>query len=62
MPLYEYVCPTCDERFEELRPIARAEEEATCARGHVGAQRAISVFATIGGACAPSGPLGGAPT
>lgn len=54
MPLYEYICPTCDARFELLRPMSRAEEDAICPEGHAGARRAISAFATVGAACGPS--------
>ncbi len=58
MPLYEYLCRTCGERFEELKPIANSHDDATCASGHPGAQRVVSLFATVGAACAApsSGP------
>ena len=45
MPIYEYYCPKCAVKFEELRPIARADEAAVCAKGHRGAARTLSVFA-----------------
>jgi putative FmdB family regulatory protein len=47
MPIYEYFCPRCATKFEELRPMRDADRPATCARGHKGATRAISVFAAV---------------
>jgi len=47
MPLYEYYCPVCDQRFELLRPMARASDPATCPAGHGDAERVISVFSTF---------------
>ncbi|MGI8915991.1 MAG: FmdB family zinc ribbon protein [Chloroflexota bacterium] len=47
MPLYEYACLDCNERFEELRATARADSPApctTCGSGRV--KRLLSVFAT----------------
>ena len=45
MPLYEYRCPTCRTTFELLRPMSRAEEQATCPAGHAAASRVISLVA-----------------
>jgi putative FmdB family regulatory protein len=61
MPLYEYYCTRCGSKFEELRPIARADESATCAKGHRGATRTLSVFAAVsrGGAADAPATLGG---
>ena len=44
MPIYEYYCPSCRQRFEKMRPISQATAAATCERGHP-AERAISTFA-----------------
>ena len=44
MPLYEYYCPTCEKKFELLRPMSRSDETAACPEGHKGAERMISVF------------------
>ncbi len=30
MPIYEYVCPDCDFKFEILRPFSKAGEVASC--------------------------------
>lgn len=63
MPMYEYVCKECGNRFEKL---VRASDDPqaircpTCASGTV--ERAFSTFATGGGqrsVAAPScGPIG----
>jgi putative FmdB family regulatory protein len=55
MPLYEYYCPVCDQRFELLRPMTRASEPAACPAGHPGAERVISVFSAF--AKGPSGEV-----
>lgn len=47
MPLYEYFCPICDQKFELLRPMSRAEEPATCPSGHPKAARVLSRFASF---------------
>lgn len=47
MPLYEYYCPTCPQKFELLRPMSRSEEPATCPKGHPGASRVVSLFASF---------------
>ena len=57
MPLYEYYCLTCDQKFEMLRPMSRADEATSCPQGHPGAQRALSLFAVPrGGTAAECGP------
>jgi putative FmdB family regulatory protein len=47
MPIYEYYCPRCDRKFEQLRPMARSDDPATCPQGHEGAGRVLSVFASM---------------
>ncbi len=44
MPIYEYYCPTCRNRFEQRRPMSMATAAATCDHGHQAA-RTISTFA-----------------
>ena len=66
MPLYEYYCAKCAAKFELLRPMSRADEAATCPKGHNGGTRTLSVFAAVskgaeggaeagGGGCACGG-------
>jgi putative FmdB family regulatory protein len=45
MPIYEYLCPECDSRFEELRPLSQAEDPVECPRCHHPAHRKMSTFA-----------------
>ncbi len=45
MPIYEYFCRRCNERFELLRPMSRADEEATCPEGHGRGERTLSLVA-----------------
>jgi putative FmdB family regulatory protein len=45
MPIYEYLCPECDARFEELRPLSQVERPALCPRCHRPARRKMSAFA-----------------
>lgn len=63
MPLYEYRCQLCGERFEKLIRSSTTPSQVvcpTCASAAV--ERAFSTFATAGGApkiaetaCAPAG-------
>jgi putative FmdB family regulatory protein len=61
MPIYEYECPECAERFSRLRPMRELDEPSRCPRcGNTEARRVLSQFATTsdkggGAGCAPSG-------
>jgi putative FmdB family regulatory protein len=60
MPLYEYYCRRCEQRFELLRPLARMDDPAPCPKGHEGGERVLSVFAAFSGSAGgESAPLGG---
>lgn len=66
MPVYEYVCTTCDEHFSRLRPMAEADQPTECSAGHrarrtlsVFARSAVSVGASGGGSSLPAMPSGG---
>jgi putative FmdB family regulatory protein len=62
MPLYEYYCPTCSQKFEILRPMSRSDEPAPCPEGHAGAERVVSLFASFSKAGDGSiAPVGGSP-
>ena len=58
MPLYEYLCPECDQRFKARRSMGEASEPIDCPQGHVGSRRLLSMFASVGGstASAPAMP------
>jgi putative FmdB family regulatory protein len=45
MPLYEYVCKDCGEKFDSLRSICDADQPITCKSCHsLNTHRALSVF------------------
>ena len=48
MPIYEFRCRTCDERFEVRRPMRDADAPGACPRGHDDVVRLLPVFATTG--------------
>ena len=59
MPIYEYECTSCSERFELRRSIADSDSEVKCPNcGDEHPQRVFSVFAmgSSGSSCAPSSP------
>ena len=45
MPIYEYCCPKCNHKFEELRPVSEAQNTATCPKCQSQAERIPSCFA-----------------
>jgi putative FmdB family regulatory protein len=48
MPIYDYRCTDCDERYDEL--VRRAEDVVTCPScGSEHSERLLSVFAGMGG-------------
>ena len=64
MPIYEYQCEDCDERFEKLVRMSTRPEDVECPQcGARHAQRVVSLMAAVGRggasasalACAPSG-------
>lgn len=44
MPIYEYVCPNCDFKFELLRSLNQTNAAALCPRCHSDAKRIFSCF------------------
>ncbi|HEY79244.1 MAG TPA: zinc ribbon domain-containing protein [Dehalococcoidia bacterium] len=59
MPIYEYECLECGERFELRRSMSDSDQEVKCPRcGAENGRRVFSTFATTtsAGACAPSSP------
>lgn len=47
MPIYEYVCPECDLKFEKLRPLSQADTSTPCPRCQQPARRVMSRFASF---------------
>jgi putative FmdB family regulatory protein len=44
MPIYEYNCPGCREKFELLRPLSKCGDDAECPKCQGSAKRALSRF------------------
>jgi len=58
MPIYEYKCKSCGEKFEMFRSIAASDSEIKCPRcGAQSPQRVFSTFAKgpSNGLCSPTG-------
>lgn len=55
MPIYEYRCPDCGERFEKLMRMGAAERPPCPSCGKTGAHRLVSTIAPVGGSCEPGG-------
>jgi putative FmdB family regulatory protein len=56
MPIYEYRCKACGERFEALRPVGDRGKSLTCPEcGKKGAEKLPSVFAASAGCGSGSG-------
>ena len=45
MPIYEYLCPECEHKFEKLRPLSQADQTAECPKCRKEARRQLSTFA-----------------
>ena len=45
MPIYEYLCSSCELKFELLRSLSKASEGASCPQCQNTAQRVLSTFA-----------------
>ncbi|MFC8717565.1 zinc ribbon domain-containing protein [Kitasatospora sp. NPDC057198] len=59
MPRYDFRCRSCGATFELNRPMARANDPATCPEGHPDTVKLLSTVAVTGtGASAPA-PAGG---
>jgi putative FmdB family regulatory protein len=62
MPIYEYECTKCGERFELRRGISDSDKEITCPKcGKEFPRRLFSTFGTTsssGVSCAPTAPSG----
>jgi putative FmdB family regulatory protein len=47
MPIYEYLCPECACKFEMLRSVTKANEDASCPKCRHIAKRVFSRFASF---------------
>lgn len=56
MPVYEYLCRTCDSRFETRRAMSDAGAPIACPEGHPDTTRLLSVFAAVGRSTAGPAP------
>jgi putative FmdB family regulatory protein len=61
VPLYEYRCRECDERFELRRSFDDADAPAACPSGHHEAVRLLPVFASVGRSGGPASSTTAAP-
>jgi putative FmdB family regulatory protein len=66
MPVYEYLCRTCDTRFEARRSMTESAAPIDCPDGHGDTTRLLSVFASVGRSAGAAGgptpmsaPVGG---
>jgi len=60
MPIYEYVCQDCDEKYEKLVRSLSAKVELTCPEcGSHDAEKALSVFGAVGSDSTSSASAGG---
>ena len=59
MPIYEYECRSCGDKFELMRGINASDSEIKCPKcGAVNPRRVLSTFSTAGssGSCSTSSP------
>lgn len=50
MPLYEYICPTCNTLFEKIQP---QQQDVSCPECGRPARRKVSTFAATTSGCTP---------
>jgi putative FmdB family regulatory protein len=63
MPIYEYICTECNNKFELMRPISQSGSDADCPKCKKKARRALSTFCCVStnesGVSAPIAGAGG---
>jgi len=60
MPIYEYCCPDCGDKFELLRPFSQVDQVTLCPECNREAKRLVSSFASFArDAGGVSTPIGG---
>ncbi len=56
MPIYEYRCPQCGEKFEKFIRSVNAPQEVVCPRcGNTEVEKTVSLFGLTGGSRFSSG-------
>ena len=65
MPMYEYYCRTCNDKFTQLRSITVAGENSECGQGHL-AMKVLTTATVFAGGLSPdadngemAAPIGG---
>ena len=62
MPIYEYMCPSCNKKFELRRSFSQADEAALCPTCNVAAKKLLSAFTAFSkGSEGESTSIGGNP-
>lgn len=61
MPLYEYICPACGHRFEQIRTMAE-RHTAPCPQCGSRSEMKLSAFAAVTGSCCSSEDASGSGT
>ncbi len=51
MPIYEYECPDCDEKFEQFKPVHASGEDVPCPKCATPAPRVVSRLACSASGC-----------
>ena len=60
MPIYEYCCPSCDFKFELLRPASQSNAGASCPKCKKTADRVLSCFCSVSkDSSGVTAPIGG---
>lgn len=61
MPMYEYYCRTCNEKFTQRRPMSAASQDSECAAGHTATKVLTAAMVSVAGQydAAEAMPMGG---
>lgn len=49
MPIYEYYCRTCNEKFSRRRPMSAASQDSECAAGHTATKVLTAAMVSVAG-------------